>query len=295
MQRGYETMLALVLDIARNDERIRAVTMEGSRANPNAVHDEYSDLDICYYVRDVREFTRDHHLMYAFGEILIVQCPDDWYKQPYNYESRDTYCYLIQLQDGNRIDLHVVDISNIAGERENDEPRVVLLNKDGFEELQPLDSEAEFYIQKPTEREYAESCNEFRWVSTYITKGLCRRELYYAKKCYEWYVMEQFIKVLNWKVGVDHDFAVTTGANSKYLKRYLSEEEMKRLQGIFPNGEYEDIWEKLFLMYDYFEENACYVADKLGFAYNETEATKVREFHVRRLEQWRSGEVVKCE
>ena len=50
MQRSYDEMMSLIMEKARSDERIRAVTMEGSRANKNAVHDEYSDFDICYYV-----------------------------------------------------------------------------------------------------------------------------------------------------------------------------------------------------------------------------------------------------
>ena len=52
--RTPEEMIELILNKAREDERIRAVTIEGSRANSNAVHDEFSDFDICYFVTDVR-------------------------------------------------------------------------------------------------------------------------------------------------------------------------------------------------------------------------------------------------
>lgn len=38
--RNSEEMMKLILDIAHNDERIRAVTMEGSRASKNATHDQ---------------------------------------------------------------------------------------------------------------------------------------------------------------------------------------------------------------------------------------------------------------
>lgn len=290
MQRTYDEMMSLILNKAKNDERIRAVTMEGSNSNKNSVHDEYSDFDICYYVRDVRDFTKDHSWIEYFGEILIVQCPDDFYDEPYDYEGHDKFTYLIQFQDGNRIDLTLMDIINIGDEKENDEPRVVLVNKDNFSELKQIDSDEAFYIEKPSEKEYFDTCNEFRWVSAYITKGLCRREIYYAKRCYDVYVMDMFIKMLNWKIGIDNNFQVSTGSNSKYLKRYLSEEEMNRFHGIFPNGEYEDIWNKLFLMYDYFEENARYVAEKLGFVYNEAEAESVREFHMRRLEKFNGSE-----
>lgn len=285
--RTYDEMLRLIMDKALQDDRIRAVTMEGSRANANAVHDQYSDFDICYVVRDVRDFTKDKGWIEYFGDILIVQCPCDWYNHPYDYDGHENFTYLIQFSDGNRIDLSLIDVTNISREEENDEPRIVLLNKDNFKELQPVYDEKAFYIKSPSEKEYHDTCNEFRWVSIYITKGLCRHELYYAKHIYDGIVMEMFVKMLNWKVGLDHGFAVTTGSSSKYLKRYLSAKEMERFQNIFPNGHYDDIWEKLFLMYDYFAENAKYVAEKLHFFFDEKETRRVREFLALRNRQWK--------
>lgn len=71
---------------------------------------------------------------------------------------------------------------------------------------------------------------------------------------------------------------MTTGSSSKYLKRFLSTEEMERFQGIFPGGDYEEIWQKLFLMYDYFAEIAEYVAGKLGYCFDREETRRVRDF-----------------
>lgn len=73
-------------------------------------------------------------------------------------------------------------------------------------------------------------------------------------------MMKMFLKMLNWKIAVDYDFKISTENSSKYLKRYLSAEDMRRFAGIFPNGDYADIWTKLFLVYDFFAENAEYVA-----------------------------------
>lgn len=288
MQRTYDEMMNLIMEKAKNDERIRAVTMEGSRANDNAVHDEYSDFDICYYVTDIREFTNDKHWIDYFGEMLIMQCPEDWYKQQYDYNGHDNFVYLMQFADGNRIDLTLIDVRNIKAQLWNDEPRIVLLNKDNFEELRPLDTERAFFIEKPSEKEYFDTCNEFRWISVYVTKGLCRRELYYAKHSYDVFVMDMFIKMINWKVGIEHDFQVTTGGHSKYLKRYLSEEEMERFASIFPDGSYEDIWKRLFIMYDYFAELAEYVADKLGYYFEVEETERVRAFLQRRLDEYQA-------
>ena len=81
---------------------------------------------------------------------------------------------------------------------------------------------------------------------------------------------------------------VDTGTTLKYLKNYLTEEEMIRFQGIFANGEYEDMWDKLFLMYDYFEELSIYVAEKLHFALDLEESKNVREFMEARMHSERA-------
>ena len=283
--RNKEEMMKLIMDVAINDERIRAVTMEGSRANKNATHDQYCDFDICYIVSDIREFTKDNKWVEIFGEILIVQYPMDWYSHPYNYAGHDNFAYLIQFKDGNRIDLTLIDVCNIDKEQGYREPRIVLLNKDNFKELKQINDESVFYIQKPSEMEYYNTCNEFRWLSVYISKGLCREELYYAKYAYDVLMMEMFIKMLNWKIGVDNDFNVTTGDHSKYLKRFLTLEEMKRFHSVFPNGTYEDIWSKLYVIYDYFAEIAKYVGEALKYNFDAKETEEVRSFLSERQKQ----------
>ena len=280
--RNSEEMFQLIMNVAKSDERIRAVTMEGSRVSENATHDEYCDFDISFVVADIREFTKDHKWIQIFGEILIVQYPMDWYSHPYDYAGRDNFAYLIQFKDGNRIDLTLIDSSNVEKEKDYCEPRIVLLNKDNYKEMKQVTDESGFYIQKPSVMEYYNTCNEFRWLSLYVSKGLCREELYYAKYAYDVLMMEMFIKMLNWKIGVDHEFRVTTGNHSKYLKRFLSSEEMERFQGVFPNGTYEDIWSKLFVIYDYFAELASYVGEALGYHFDAKETEEIRAFLLER-------------
>ena len=44
-------MLDLILSTAHEDDRIRTVILNGSRANPNALPDRFQDFDIIYYYR----------------------------------------------------------------------------------------------------------------------------------------------------------------------------------------------------------------------------------------------------
>jgi len=51
--RSEKEMMGLILNTAREDERIRAVIMNGSRVNPNVKRDCFQDYDIVYVVKDI--------------------------------------------------------------------------------------------------------------------------------------------------------------------------------------------------------------------------------------------------
>ena len=103
--RSEQQMYDLILDTARADERIRAVILNGSRANPNAPRDPFQDFDIVYLVTEVQPFVRNLEWIKRFGEMMILQLPDDM-GDPLP-EDRQGYAYLMQFADGNRIDLTV--------------------------------------------------------------------------------------------------------------------------------------------------------------------------------------------
>ena len=48
--RSEQEILDLIVNTARDDERIRAVIMNGSRVNPNAPRDVFQDFDVVYLV-----------------------------------------------------------------------------------------------------------------------------------------------------------------------------------------------------------------------------------------------------
>ena len=51
--RSEKEMYDLILGYANADENIRAVILNGSRANPNRKPDPFNDFDIVYLVRDL--------------------------------------------------------------------------------------------------------------------------------------------------------------------------------------------------------------------------------------------------
>ena len=94
--RSEQEMLDLILNTARNDDRIRAVILNGSRAIPGSPGDIFQDFDIIYLVSDVCSFRKDPDWIRCFGELMILQMPDDMGDTPVKED--DPFAYLMQFQ-----------------------------------------------------------------------------------------------------------------------------------------------------------------------------------------------------
>jgi aminoglycoside 6-adenylyltransferase len=280
--RSEKEMMDLILETARKDERIRAVMMNGSRANPNAPRDFFQDYDIVYFVTEMDSFKKDPSWIGRFGERMILQLPDDMHDPP--PENTPSYAYLMQFADGNRIDLSLFPIANLD-QREEDSQTVVLLDKDGILPPYPPASDSDYLPKPPTAKAFADCCNEFWWVSPYVAKGLWRDELTNAKYIHEHYVREQLMKMLDWYVGVKTGFSRSTGKLGKYLKLYLEPELWAMLERTYADADHEHSWEALRVMGDLFRRTATFVATHFGYEYphGDDERVSAHLRHVRNL------------
>ena len=66
-----------ILNFAKADDRIRVVTLEGSRTNINIIPDDFQDYDITFFVTDMQSFINSDEWLNVFGERLIMQKPED--------------------------------------------------------------------------------------------------------------------------------------------------------------------------------------------------------------------------
>ncbi|MBN2201424.1 aminoglycoside 6-adenylyltransferase, partial [bacterium] len=126
--RSEKEMFDLILKTAVEDEHIRAVVMNGSRADPNAPRDIFQDYDIVYFVVDVGPFRHNLDWIRRFGELMILQMPEEMGDPPPN--GSGDIVYLMQFIDGTRIDLSICPRERI-GEICGDTQSVLLLDKDG--------------------------------------------------------------------------------------------------------------------------------------------------------------------
>ena len=127
--RTEQEMVDLIITTARKDERVRAVVLNGSRVNPNAPKDFFQDYDVIYLVTEKESFLTDPGWIKVFGELMILQLPDEMSDPP--AEGLVSYAYLMQFADGNRIDLSLFPASKVRELRE-DSLTLTLLDKDGI-------------------------------------------------------------------------------------------------------------------------------------------------------------------
>jgi aminoglycoside 6-adenylyltransferase len=282
--RSEQEMYKLILDTAQSDDRIRAVIMNGSRANPNAPRDIFQDFDIVYIVTEVASFKKDPKWIDRFGELMIMKLTDDMQDPPPSNDDR--YAYLMQFADGNRIDLTLYSILKL-NELDRDSLSVLLLDKDGLIEPFPPSNEGDYLPKPPTSKAFADCCNEFWWVCPYVAKGLWREEIIYAKYMLNQVVREQLMKMLAWHIGIKTQFSSNPGKYGKYYKQYLEPELWDMLLQTYSEAGYDHTWEALDIMCQLFRIVTLSVAEHFGFEYPDKEDKNVSAHlkHVRLLQK----------
>jgi aminoglycoside 6-adenylyltransferase len=269
-------MKNLIIEFALKDGRIRTVLLNGSRANPNIKPDKFQDFDIVYIVRNFESFISDHNWTNVFGEKLIWQLPGEMSLG----ENDDAvgFSYLMLFKDGNRIDLTLFPLEKVKTDFKIDSLTIVWLDKDKLFTNVPPSSDTDYYIRKPKEKEFLDTCNEFWWVSTYVAKGLLRNEITYAKEMFETVVRPMFMKLIEWKIGVETDFLVSFGKAGRFLKKYLTNNHYNSVLATYADFDIENNWKSLFVITDLFGQFANELSVKLKFQYNKTEEQNTIEY-----------------
>jgi aminoglycoside 6-adenylyltransferase len=280
--RSEREMLDLIFEVARKDERVRAVIMNGSKVNPNVPRDFFQDYDIVYAVTEKESFLADPNWIKVFGELMILQLPDEMSDPP--PEGKDHYAYLMQFTDGNRIDLSLFPVNKLD-KLEDDSLTLALLDKDGILLKFPPPDDSTYLPKPPTDKQFFDCTNEFWWVSPYVAKGLWRHEIVYAKNMLDLYLREQLDKMLAWYVGIKTDFKISPGKMGKYLENCLEPELWELLLKTYSDADYEHTWKAMFLMGELFRKVAIPVAMHFGYdyLYGEDERVSAHLLHVHEL------------
>ena len=280
--RSEKEIMDLILNIAREDERIRAVYMGGSRTNPNVEKDIYQDYDIVYVVTETKSFLEDKNWISMFGDIAIVQEPDliDVAFGKKGDFSR-SYTWLMLFKDGNRIDLGIKIKEEALQQYNNDKLNLKLLDKDNIILNLSNPTDIDYWIKKPTEAEFKGCCNEFWWCLNNVAKGIARDELPYAMWMFNVPVRNMLVKMIEWHIGVNTKFSLSAGKMGKYFKKYLSDDLYEMYAKTYCNRDYHNFWIPVFKSCELFRIVADNVSSKLGYKYNQMEDKNMTEYLIK--------------
>ena len=272
--RTEQEMMNLILNVAREDERIRAVLLVGSRANPAVLKDIYQDYDITCFVADIAPFYNNSAWVEArFGKPLIMQMPEAM-----RYPAGDgNFNYMMIYPDGVRIDLSFKFTKYI----DNGEPAIVLLDKDhggGFLPNLPPPSDKHWHIKPPSPFFFYSCCNNFWWCLNNVAKGIARDELPYVMHMQNDVVRIELHDMMNYYIGSQYGFNLSTGKDGKYFRKYLPPELYAQYAATYSGSDYADLWASIDVMCDLFHTLAVTVAAYFGFTYRQNEEDGMREY-----------------
>ncbi|USK26678.1 aminoglycoside 6-adenylyltransferase [Bacillus sp. CMF21] len=264
--RSESEMMKLILDVAKNDKRIRLVTLEGSRANKNVPGDKFQDFDISYFVTDIDSFKSSDEWLNQFGQRILMQKPEDMELFP--PELGNWFSYLMLFADDNKIDLTLIPIDELEQYlSESDGLIKLLLDKDSTINKKIDPNDEKYHIKKPSAREFDDCCNEFWMVSTYVVKGLARKEILFAIDHLNEIARPNLLRMMAWNIGIETDFSLSVGKNYKYIQTYLDINDWEKLLNTYAENSYENMWQSLFDCYDLFRKYSKLVAHRLSYDY----------------------------
>lgn len=277
--RSEKEMFDLILGVAEKDERIRAVYMNGSRTNPNVPKDIFQDYDIVYVVTETLSFIKDEQWINVFGERLMVQEPDKNDKSiGMDMDFSRSYGYLMLFTDGNRIDLHIETKESMREGYFTDKLTIPLLDKDNCLPQISAPTDIDYHVKKPTEGYYTSCTNEFWWCLQNVAKGIWRDQLPYAKLMFHHTTRKSLDQMVSWCIGSKYDYQVSVGAMNKYFKKYLPESYWEMYKKTYSDGNYNNMWESIFITCELFRILGREVAEKLNFTYPEQDDKNMTKY-----------------
>ena len=264
--RSEQEMMNLLIGFAEQDDRIRLVTLEGSRTNPNIPADRFQDYDISYFVTDLDSFKENDQWLERFGKRLMMQKPEDMELFPPTLGN--WFSYLMLFEDGNKVDLTLIPINEADDYFANHDGLVkVLLDKDRLIQHEVIASDRRYWIQKPTARQFDDCCNEFWMVSTYVVKGLARKEILFAIDHFHEIARPNLLRMMAWKIGSEQGYSFSLGKNDKFIDRYLPKEDWEKLLSTYAQNGYQEMRQSLFASYELFRKYSKAVSENLGYPY----------------------------
>jgi len=277
---------------AMQRESVRAMLLTSTRANPNATLDAFSDYDIILIVDDIHPYYQDRSWLGDFGDVLVAYWDPIYLAPEYALE---VFGNVTQYVDGLKVDFTLWPIKLVRRIAEEDRlpadldvGYTVLLDKDQLTAGLKAPTYTAYIPKRPTGEAFYKVVEDFYSDAPYVAKCLLRDELLPAKWCLDYDMKHVYLRqMLEWRMELDCEWSIPTGALGKGLKKRLPAAIWSALEETFAGAEIDENWEALFKTLALFRDLGKQVADGLGYLFPDELDRRVTafllEFRARRL------------
>lgn len=258
-----------IMQIAENNDNIRALILYGSRVDPDVIPDQFQDYDLYCIVKNVPSFN-----ISIFGSPILSFVPSENYPLLFP----DKYSHLMLFGNDSRIDLTVCTLETFLSDWDKGQLMRCILDKDGtIPALNETDKSA-YWITPMDKKSFEATCSEFFWEVQNMVKGLKRAELSYSMFIRDISLRDMLNRLIDQYIGINNEFRVSVGTLGKYRRKYLSAMEYDLYEKTYLSNTAEDRWNSLGYMMDLFSYLGKKIASNRGYVYPDNSEAIVRAY-----------------
>lgn len=270
-----EKIFEKVMAWAAQEEAIRVVIIEGSRARNDNRVDRFSDYDLNLYVTDVAKFTHSDAWIEQIAPIWAMEKETDLDGE---------FSRLVLFEGGYDIDFKLIPNSKLQAlvERHilpDDYQRgyKVVLDKDGITARLPQPGYKSVPVKKPSAEAYLYAVNVFWFELYHLVKNLHRQDLWHVK-LRDAVIKRRFLQMIEWHAQASHNWDYDTWVAGKYMRSWVAPELWQAFFEIYPHFDQEDSWRAACALMPLYQRLAGDTAQNLGYTYPYEMDKAVSEF-----------------
>lgn len=257
----YSALIQKITEFAQSSPLVDAIVVIGSQARVNTPADEYSDLDLLFFVKDTDYFIFNDEWLHTLGNFHISFIEDTVGGEKERrvlFEGCLDIDFVI-LPSGITVDSSSGAILS-RGYR-------VLVDKIGIgAALDKLTFPPNTYTIM-AEAEFLNLANDFWYHTIWTVKKIKRGELWTAKSCADSYLKYILLRVIELQAHVNNGPDYDTWHNGRLIEKWADGSVIARIPLVFSRYEPKEMIKALQAIMELFRIITMDISKKLGYSY----------------------------
>lgn len=277
---AYDRLLSKIIHWAQDKDDIRSAMVIGSRAHSDHLADEFSDLDLSFFVTQPQIYLENSDWINLIGNpwLTFVEPTSDCR----HWERRCLF------EGGLDVDFAFVPVSLVSEMVEDGlSPEIggvflrgykILFDKDHL--LEKVDFVTGNHILRAPveEKTFLELVNDFWYHAVWTAKHLRRGEIWRPKECCDSYLKSLLRRMLEWHTQAASDPQKDAWVCGRFLEEWADPRVLQALKTVFASYDLEDVWRALLETMDLFERISLETKQLRKFTYSEAGISKAKDY-----------------